>query len=502
MRVYGSSPLYNWVELVFRSKRLFIVSIVLATIVTVAVAATRAGNYTAAALILLSGNPATASPTVEDANQRGSVKFKLNVLNIVLKDPNFIKEAFKAAGLDKGKNDEQFDKFCKEARAAIKVAASENVMEISVRWPDDQADDIINAFFDAYARNVLDQETVVSQTQSRVLSGMVEDYTNKVKDIEQKLIQARKKIVTDPTLSPEAASARYRDRQEQTRLLENNLEIVRRNLARARALQANTEQFIDASVITRSQMESPLYQQLEIREADLNTKLSEAKLKYTDTHPNVKQLEGLLEQIKQQKAALTGAAADKNKANQTVRKEPNPKWLELDSQIFQFNLQIENLETQLTYARKALMEAKTEAMASPDKVNRLKWMTDKLALYESIRNNLNARREQALMDEKKDREMRLAEITMMVKPVAELEVVGSRSLVFYAAGPLLGLIIAFAFSLFSETLDHSLRTPVEVEKYLGKPVLAVLPRMETPRGGADRPRLSGGSDAATPSLPS
>ena len=34
-------------------------------------------------------------------------------------------------------------------------------------------------------------------------------------------------------------------------------------------------------------------------------------------------------------------------------------------------------------------------------------------------------------------------------------------------------------------MDHSLRTPIEVEKHLGKPVLAVLPRMDAnKKGGA------------------
>ena len=62
MRVYGSSPLYNYVELVFRSKRLFVISIILATIVTVGVAATRATTYSARALVLLSGDART-TPT-------------------------------------------------------------------------------------------------------------------------------------------------------------------------------------------------------------------------------------------------------------------------------------------------------------------------------------------------------------------------------------------------------------------------------------------------------
>ena len=58
MRVYGSSPLYNYVELVFRSKRLFIASVLVATTLTVVMAMRRAGTYSADALVLLSGQNA------------------------------------------------------------------------------------------------------------------------------------------------------------------------------------------------------------------------------------------------------------------------------------------------------------------------------------------------------------------------------------------------------------------------------------------------------------
>src|SRR5438270_694238 len=59
MRVYGTSPLYNYVELIFRSKRLFIGSIIIATLATVFLYFSRANNYTDKTLILLTGTTNT-----------------------------------------------------------------------------------------------------------------------------------------------------------------------------------------------------------------------------------------------------------------------------------------------------------------------------------------------------------------------------------------------------------------------------------------------------------
>ena len=91
----------------------------------------------------------------------------------------------------------------------------------------------------------------------------------------------------------------------------------------------------------------------------------------------------------------------------------------------------------------------------------------------------------------------LKELSLAIKPKAEKVDTTAKQLLLYLLGPILGALIAFSFSLAAETMDHTIRTPVEVEKYLGKPVLAVLPKMQAPGGG--RRRLRG---ATKPSIAS
>ena len=86
----------------------------------------------------------------------------------------------------------------------------------------------------------------------------------------------------------------------------------------------------------------------------------------------------------------------------------------------------------------------------------------------------------------------------LVDPRAEPDSTGAKSWLFVLAGPLLGLVIAFSISLLAESMDHTLRTPVDVEKYMGKPVLASLP-LDKSKGAAQR--LIPGSAKERPSLP-
>jgi capsular polysaccharide biosynthesis protein len=96
------------------------------------------------------------------------------------------------------------------------------------------------------------------------------------------------------------------------------------------------------------------------------------------------------------------------------------------------------------------------------------------------------------MEEERDQLTQARSLALVVPPKAQQLDKGSKSVLLYMLGPILGIIIAFCFSLLAEALDHTLRTPVEVEKYLGKPVLAVLPRIRPEREG--RKQLSGASN--------
>lgn len=506
MRVYGSSPLYNYVELVFRSKRLFIVSVVLTSLIVASVAAMKAGTYTASAIIVLS-NSSSAAQGSDDAAQRGSVKYKLNVLNVITKDPNFFKDAFRLAGFDKVGDtkltDEQFDEFCQNARKALRFGTGENVLEITCQWKDRQAEDIVKAFYDAYSRRVLELETVMSTQTTKTLVAMQDTYTKKVAELEQKLINYQTgNVGKDMLTAASTANAIYQQKVETVKALQTQLNLARASLGEVERQLANTPNTIkDFEDIERENIEkSPAYVELINRRGLVEQQLEEELKKHTETHPNVKALQGLLAQYDTRLNQMKGSVKSKDPGRGVrTRLSTNPTWHAWNAKRSDVELAIQQLEMNLTSAIQERDEAYNKAKTTPLEIQKFRKMTERLPLYQSIKENLGAKLEQAKIDEERDREMHITEMKMMVDPVAEPDT-GGKSLLFFAAGPILGLIIAFAFSLLVETLDHSLRTPVEVEKYLGKPVLAVLPRMDTPKESPKR--LASSGEQGPPILPS
>jgi uncharacterized protein involved in exopolysaccharide biosynthesis len=499
MRVYGSSPLYNYVELIFRSKRMFIASIVLATTATIAVAAARTGSYNAQALVYLTGAD-QANPTISDPSQKGSIQYKLNLLNVTTKDPKFIRDAFKDAGLNRGMTDEQFDDFCKKARSALSFGSGNNVLEINCRWPDARAADIINGFFSAFSRRVLDEETATSHIATDTMVNRLQEYTHKQQEIEKKVIAYKEAHLGDMPGSFESEVSAIQQQKERIEAVQSALNTGKMQLTEVqRQLEGTTQTVQD--IRENTSMNAAL-DNLEGQKGELVGKIADLKSKYTDNDPRVKAAEQQLDNLDAaiKAAKKNGSAADTEGGRTRVREVQNPQWVRLQQEASDLDIQVQALAGNLNDARSVLQQLEAKARHDPHELQKYEWMTKDFNLYTEIRDNLRARLEQARINEKQDREMHLAEMHMIVTPTSELEVVATKNMIFYAAGPLLGLIIAFAFSLLAESLDHSLRTPIEVEKYLGKPVLAVLPRMETPKDAAQR-RLAGGNDTR-PTLPS
>src|SRR5579871_3896812 len=103
MRIYGSSPVYKWVELIFRCRCMFIVSTLLGTIITSYLVYIRPTTYDTQILVALAGdpdqaalmNPATPGSLVVSPAQR-----KANRLAIwIQRTPEFLQEVIQNAQL-------------------------------------------------------------------------------------------------------------------------------------------------------------------------------------------------------------------------------------------------------------------------------------------------------------------------------------------------------------------------------------------------------------------
>ncbi len=503
MRIYGSSPLYQYVELVFRSKKLFIVSVVLATVIVSTVMVVRAGSYTSTALVLLSGT-ANTGPQEVNKDERDTIDFKINVLNIELKNPEFFKTAFTEAGLNKNRSEAQFDDFCKQAQKALTVTAERNTLVMTIRWKDGvEADKIINSFYESYSTEVFDKERTTSSTEVSLLNKLVDQYTKKQQDLEKQVAAYQEKHVESSLTNYETASVEYQRQKMAVNDFKNQLDVARAKLNQTKSLLKSTQPTIINITERAAQTQSPQYTLLLSKREDIQNKLADLRLNHFDSYPPIKQQMNALKDIETQIASMEKSSNTKTAKDNTHKtreqETANPQYQALEQQVASSQIDVQGLESQLRNAEELLRNYQQHAMITPKEQYDYQELTRNSQVYSAFRANLLAKRENANIDSLRDDELKRKEMSLIVRPKAEKENLGVKGAIFFAAGPLLGLIIAFAFSLLSESMDHSLRTPIEVEKYLGKPVLAVLPRMDPSQSNA---RRSLGGAEARPTLPS
>jgi uncharacterized protein involved in exopolysaccharide biosynthesis len=229
----------------------------------------------------------------------------------------------------------------------------------------------------------------------------------------------------------------------------------------------------------------------------LNQQMLQLKTRYNDSHPQVVELQKKIDALDQRIEQIKNQPPKTRKTGAEVTRGINREWLELNQQKNALTQALRGFQLRLQRTQLQIAQSQSRVEQMPDEQQRFNRIERDYQLADNVRNQLRAQLEAARIDEERDKITQASLVKKQIEPKAEKIDAGGKGVVLYALGPLLGIIIAFCFSLVAEALDHSLRTPVEVEKYLGKPVLAVLPKIQAPR--EERKRLAGGSQKHLPS---
>ncbi len=329
----------------------------------------------------------------------------------------------------------------------------------------------------------------------------MDEYRNKQRDLDKKVKAYELQTLHDPAQSFETANQEWVQQDREVKRLQSQLDGAQkqRNFI-ASALQA-TKPTIDDQYTYLGPGASPEYGNAVQARDDAEKKLNALKLNHTDMHPLVKAAQEDYDKSIAKVEELSKAAATPKKGPAVqIRVNNNPQYTSLKTQLTDQDLAIANLQSTLQSSLAARDAVDVKARVAPEEALKFKYMTEDMGLYAGLHASLRGDLEGARLNEIREEKLKAKEMQTVLDPEAEPEKGGSRGATMLAAGPLLGLLIAFCFSLLSESMDHSLRTPTEVEKYLGKPVLAVLPRMDhtkkaarkqLARGDNNRPGLSG-----------
>jgi uncharacterized protein involved in exopolysaccharide biosynthesis len=503
MRIYGSSPLFSYVELIFRCKRLFILSVILGTVIASVMVASRATTYNASMVIGLTGDPALAAqlrnPIATRENDKENSPSRRKVGRLVFwiqQDEEFV-PGIAAKVKEKYNLRKSTDEITKDIRSKLATPEmlTDQYVQLKLAWTDKaQAEDILDQIYERFRQKTVAEETVTTTDLRNIANKQFESADKKANALAKQRVeyQARHYFQIPTMLGPQVtrvdqAQSQYEDARldladAQQRLQDINAQI--QNVPKDIVEQRGEKGVIDHPEIALSQQYD-----------ELDRQLKQLLTVYSAQHPKVidlqKQMAALRTQIDEAKQKAAGQAPKPTTTEVETRTVSNPEYRELMQQKRELERTVSAMNRRVNDLQSTLSRSRASILAMPNSEIEWQRIDSDYQLADAIRKNRKAQLEQIRLDLEQQTIVEQNRIQVAVPPKAEKADAAGKTVVLYALGPLLGIVVAFCFSLLLETLDHTLRTPVEVEKYLNKPVLAVIPKMAAPRDG--RKQLGGAS---------
>ena len=334
----------------------------------------------------------------------------------------------------------------------IEPVRGSSLVNLSYSSPDPKfAAEVANTLGQAFIEQSLDLRFAASQEAEAWL--------------EKKLAEARKKMEESETkLNQYKRGHNIVALEDKESITAQKLEQLNRELVAAQTRRMETEarfHEVEAGRPIADLMNNPLIQTLKGEEAKLITEHSELSKKYGEDHPRMLQ-------INHELAANRGKiSSEMAVVKQTIKNEYNM------AKVQEANL------------RKALEDQKTATQDQGDVSIQyrvlLRDVETNRALYENMLKSLKTTTA--------TENVPATNIRIVYPALIPETPVLPRKLRTLAVAAGLGLFLGLALALLLESLDTTLKTPEEVEGFLGIPSLAMIPHIETPPNPGEAPEL-------------
>ncbi len=334
----------------------------------------------------------------------------------------------------------------------VEPVRTSRLVNVSYSSPDPKfAAEVANTLGQAFIEQSLDLRFAASQEAAQWLKRKLVEARQKLEESEAKLNQYKRQHNIAAVEDKESITAQ--------KLEQLNRELV---AAQTKRMEAETRfQEVNAGRPIAQVLENPLIQTLKAEEAKLITEHSELSKKYGEGHPRMIQLN-------QELAATRGKInAEMGMVKQTIKNEYNMA-----------KSQEENL-------KKALEQQKNVTQDQSDVGIQyrvlLRDVETNRALYENMLKSLKTTTATENVP---------ATNIRIVYPALVPEVpVSPRKIRTLALAAALGLFFGIGLALLLETLDTTIKTPEEVEKWLEVPNLALIPHIDTGDHPGEAPEL-------------
>ncbi|NMP33072.1 chain length determinant family protein [Thalassotalea sp. M1531] len=377
---------------------------------------------------------------------------------------------------------EEYDKIIDELKKDIKFSPQgrENIFTISIENKDAEvAKNIVQATLTVFIENTLGETRSDSDEAQKFLNTQLRDYENRLIAAETRLTNFKQKY-GDVLLSNNGGFYAAL-KQEQTKLETAQLQLAeaKTRLDSAKAQLAGEEP-VFGLFSSRVQSNSSVTTTYDSRIQQLEQSMDSLLLRYTENHPEVRELQRRLEElttlrtkeIEEYYASVQSSANEDNTSITSVDK--NPVYQELKIQANQYENEVASLTVRVNNFKTRVTELENKVHSLPEIEAELTALNRGYSITKAKYEELLARKETAQLAQQADETTDKIQFRVIDPPRAAIQPSGPPRFIFFAGITILGIGVGIGLSLLMSQISPVVTSSQQMARVTGIPVFGTV----------------------------
>lgn len=376
-------------------------------------------------------------------------------------------------------NPEQYESIISSLKNNIKIsnAGRENIYTLSIENKNpEMAKNIVQAALTVFIENTLGETRSDSDSAQKFLNAQLKEYEDRLSSSEARLTDFKQKY---SGVLPGQSGGFYSNlKSEKTRLqgAELQLKEVETRLISAKA-QLVGEEPVFGLFSNSVQSNSTVTTSFDGRIIQLEAQLDELQLRYTDNHPDVKQVVSRIESLNKQRASeieqyykSINAAGDKPQSSI----DKNPVYQEMKVQVNSLENEAASLTVRVNNYRERVQELENKIHILPEIEAELVALNRGYEITKQKYEDLLSRKETAQLAQQADETTDKIQFKVIDPPRAATAPSGPARFVFFGLVAVVGVGVGVGLSLLMSQLTPVATSTLQLNKAAGVPIFGVV----------------------------
>ncbi len=378
-------------------------------------------------------------------------------------------------------NSEEFEKIIARLKDDIKISSAgrENIYTLSIKDENpEMAKNIVQSALTVFIENTLGETRSDSDSAQKFLNAQIKEYENRLSSAEARLTDFKQKY--SDSLMSDAGGFYTALKAEKVRLEQAELELkeVQTRLESAQA-QLEGEEPVFGLFSNKVQSNSSVDTSYDTRISQLEEQLDSLQLRYTDNHPDVRQVLNSLEKLTEQRDAEISQYYESVKASggstqSASSVDKNPVYQEMKVQVNNFENEAASLLVRVTNYRKRVQDLESKIHTFPEIEAELVALNRGYDITKNKYEDLLGRKETAMLAQQADETTDKIQFRVIDPPRAATSPSGPPRLIYFILVTILGAGIGIGLSLLMSQLTPIVTSTAQLSKATGVPVFGVV----------------------------